>query len=316
MRISYRLTVLLGLVLTWLTAIVAANELHFERAAEDSARTAATVRVAAISFVPEKFDLKGNATRLEEAFRRAANGGARIAVAPEGALDGYVVNQIIAGEDSAERMREVAVTIDSPIIQRFEKLAKELDLCLVFGFAEQIADDVFNCAVFIDNEGKIRGKYHKMQLAEGYHPSWWFNRLGKQSRAFDTPYGRCGLMICHDRWNPALARIPVLDGAQFLLIPAMGSTSTRQDKAVLGRGHENDVPVVEANVGVTLVVNKGEITAIDRHREGITFGEITIPAAKQVDAAARDRVEQEFLQWRNEEMAERYKRTMKRQKKK
>ena len=305
-------TVLFGLVLTSLTAIVAADELHAQQATDDSASTETKIRVAAISFVPEKFDLKGNATRLEQAFRRAAEGGARIAVAPEGALDGYVVNQIIAGEATAERMSDVAVTFDSPVIQRFERLAKELDMCLVFGFAERIEDDVFNCAVFIDNEGKLCGKYHKMQLAEGYHPSWWFNRLGKQSRAFDTPYGRCGLMICNDRWNPALARIPVLDGAQFLLIPAMGSTSTSQDKAVLGRGQENGVPVVEANVGVTLVVNNGQIAAIDREREGITFGEITIPAAKQADVAARDRVEQEFLHWRNREMKTRYERTMKR----
>ena len=154
-----------------------------------------------------------------------------------------------------------------------------------------------------------------MQLAEGYHPSWWFNRLGKQSRAFDTPYGRCGLMICNDRWNPALARIPALDGAQFLLIPAMGSTSTKQDKAVLDRGKENSIPVVEANVGVTLIVNKGRIAVVDRDREGITFGEITIPPAKQINVAARDRVEQAFLHWRDREMAVRYERTMKRHRK-
>ncbi len=269
-----------------------------------------TVRVAAISLVPKKFDLEGNADRLERAFRTAADGRAQIAVAPEGVLEGYVVNQIIAGEASADRMRDVAVTMNSPIIQRFECLAQELKMCLVFGFAERIEDDVFNCAVFIDDTGTIRGKYHKMQFAEGYHSSWWYNRLGKQSRAFDTPYGRCGLMICNDRWNPALARIPALDGAQFLLIPAMGSTSTSQDKAVLERGKENAIPVVEANVGVTLVVNDGQITAIDHAREGITFGEITIPDAKKTDAESRDRVEREFLEWRVQEMVDRYERTM------
>ena len=40
--------------------------------------------------------------------------------------------------------------------------------CLVFGLAEQIGGDVFNCAVFIDRDGEIGGKHHKMQLAEGY----------------------------------------------------------------------------------------------------------------------------------------------------
>ena len=68
-----------------------------------------TVRVAAISFVPTKFGLHGNADRLEDAFRQARRGGAQIAVAPEGALEGYVVNEIIAGEVPAEKMREVAI---------------------------------------------------------------------------------------------------------------------------------------------------------------------------------------------------------------
>ena len=274
------------------------------------------VRVAAISFVPKKFDLKGNADRLERAFRQAKEGGAKIAVAPEGVLEGYVVNEIIAGKAPEKKMNEVAVPIGHPVIQRFQCLARELQMCLAFGFAERIKDDVFNCAVFIDHEGRIRGKYHKMQLAEGYHPSWWFNRLGRRSRAFDTPFGRCGILICNDRWNPRLARIPVLDGAQFLLIPAMGSRSQSQDKAVLSRGRENGVPIVEANVGVTLVVDAGKISAVDRREQGITFGQITIPPATALRPKERDKVEREFLDWRKQAMQRRYEKTQQRLRKK
>ena len=90
---------------------------------------------------------------LKSGFEKAAAGGAKISVAPEGVLEGYVVNEIIAEDVSAERMREVAVTIDAPIIMRFQSLARELEMCLVFGFAEKIKDDVYNCAVFIDDQG-------------------------------------------------------------------------------------------------------------------------------------------------------------------
>ena len=271
-----------------------------------------SLRVAAVSFVPQKFDLAGNADRLERAFRRAKEGDAKIAVAPEGALDGYVVNEIIAGDAPAEKIREVAIAIDDPVIQRFQRLARELEMCLVFGFAELVEDDVFNAAVFIDHEGHVCGKYHKMQFAEGYDPTWWFNRLGKTSRAFDTPYGRCGMLICNDRWNPQLAQLPVLDGARFLIIPAFGSRSEAQDQAVLNRGKENRVPVVEANVGVTLVVNDGAITAVDREEEGITFGVIDIPAAADSQPQQRQQLEREFLQWRDEEMKRRLQRTQER----
>ncbi|MBP89890.1 MAG: hypothetical protein CMJ64_24820 [Planctomycetaceae bacterium] len=280
--------------------------------ADEGTTAGVSVKVASISFVPMKFDLSGNANRLEASFRKAKAGGAQIAVAPEGALDGYVVNEIIAGEVPAERINEVTVPIDGPVIKRFQKLASELELCMVFGLAEKIGEDVFNCAVFIDREGKIRGKYHKMQFAEGYHPSWWYNRLGVKSRAFDTPYGRCGILICNDRWNPMLAKIPVLDGARFLIIPSFGSRSKAQDEAVLSRGKENGVPVVEANVGVTLVVDGGKIAAVDREEEGITFGEITIPPPVAAQPAERDRVEGEFLEQRKESMRQRYERTIKR----
>ena len=280
-------------------------------AAEDPA-SPTVVKVAAISFVPRKFDLTGNTNRLEAMFRRASAGGARIAVSPEGSLEGYVVNEIISGEARPERMNDVAVRIDDPVIKRFQKLARELKMCLVFGFAERIGDNVFNSAAFISDKGTICGKYHKMQLAEGYHDSWWFNRLGRQSRAFSTPFGRCGILICNDRWNAQLAKIPALDGAQFLVIPSFGSRSVAQDKAVLSRGRENGIPVIEANVGVTLVVSDDRIAAVDRREEGITFSHISIPPERAVDINERDRVEREFFEWRQKEMQTRYERTLKR----
>lgn len=264
------------------------------------------VRVAAISFVPRKLDLAGNADRLEQAFRQAAAGGARIAVAPEGALDGYVVNQMLAGEIPVERMHDVAIPIDHAVIRRFQALAHALDLCLVFGLAEKDSADVFNTAVFIDGAGRIRGKYRKMQFAEGYHSDWWFNRLGAQSRAFDTPFGRCGILICNDRWNPALARIPALDGAQFLVIPSFGSKSTSQDEAVLSRARENGLPIIEANVGVSLIVSAGQVAALQREPEAIAFADIVIPGPIASRPAERDDEERKFLAWREGEMQRRY----------
>jgi predicted amidohydrolase len=269
-----------------------------------------TIRVAAISYEPQKFNLTHNADRLEQLFRDAQQGGARIAVAPEGALDGYVVNEIIAGQEAADRMKEVAIEIDGPVINRFQKLAEELKMCLVFGFAEKVGDDVYNCAVFIDHAGQVCGKYHKMQLAEGYDESWWYNRLGDRCRAFDTPFGRCGILICNDRWNAQLAKITALDGAQFLVIPSFGSTGTKQDEAVLNRAVENSVPVIEANVGVTLIVSDNQIAAVDREKEGITWAEITIPDPRPVETALRDAEEQRFLLWRAEEMPKRLEKRM------
>lgn len=262
------------------------------------------VRVAACSFRPRKFDVAGNGDRLEELFRQAADTGAELAVAPEGALDGYVVMPIIEGVEPAERMHAAAVSLSGPEIERFRALARELGMCLAFGLAERTGGGVYNCAVFIDAAGTICGACHKMQLAEGYRADWWFNRLGERSRAFATPFGPCGVLICNDRWNPEIARIPVLDGARYLLIPSYGSRSRSQDRAVLARARENGVPIVEANVGVTLIVSKGEVVACERKINAVTTGAIDVPAAP--GAANRDRQEQAFLRWRAAEMPRRY----------
>ena len=263
------------------------------------------VAAAAISFEPKKFGVKSNTNQLEKMFRRAASGGARLALAPEGVIEGYVVNDIIQGKVPAEKMKEVAVTMKSAVMRRFRELAKELGICLAFGLAEKIGGDVYNCAAFIDHRGRLCGKYHKMQLAEGYRSSWWWNRLGESSRAFDTPFGRCGFLICNDRWNADLARIPVLDGAQYLLIPSFGSCKREQDRAVLSRARENGVPIVEANVGVTLIISKGEVVSLSREKTELTFGTIAIPAA--ASPKNRDRQEKKFLSWRAKEMPRRLK---------
>ena len=85
------------------------------------------VRVASISYEPVKFDLDGNAKTLEGWFRKAAGGGAKIAVAPEGALDGYVVNEIISAEADEARMHGVAVSIDSPTIKRLSRFGSRVE---------------------------------------------------------------------------------------------------------------------------------------------------------------------------------------------
>ena len=267
------------------------------------------VKAAAISFVPEKFEVEKNAATLERMFRRAARRGAELAVAPEGALEGYVASDICVGLHPPEKMLPVAVTMNSRVMRRFKSLAGELRMCLSFGLAERIGNDVYNCAVFIDHHGRLCGKYHKMQLAEGSHAGWWWNRLGKSSRAVNTPLGPCGFLICNDRWNAEIARIPVLDGARYLIIPSFGSRGRKQDDAVLSRARENGVPIVEANVGKTLLISKGEIVKISSAETAVTVGTIAIPAAPS--SANRSRHEKEFLLWRDIEMKKRYQVTRK-----
>ena len=271
------------------------------------------VTVAAISFSPKKFDIHGNARRLEELFREAGARGAQLALAPEGALDGVVAMGVLRGEWPAARALDASATIDSDVIQGFRHLAAELSMSLAFGFAERIGDEIYNTALYISNRGEFRGKYHKMALAEGYHDSWWFNRVGQENRAFDTPLGRCGFMICYDRWDARASRLPVLDGAQFLLVPTYGNRSEHNDKHVLARATENRVPLVQSNgTGAALIISGGEIVArhiaaVENRDPGtVTAGTIHVPTASGTDEQARRTLESDYLRWRDEHLRSRF----------
>jgi predicted amidohydrolase len=267
-----------------------------------------TIKVAAISFRPIKWAKAANAERMEALFVEAARQQPGVILTTEGALEGYVVMDVIEGRAEAAAMLDIAEPLDGPYIQRFQKLARHLHTALCFGFAERIEDEAYNCAIFINEWGDICGRYHKTQLAEGTHSSWSFNRVGKTLRAFDTPIGRAGFVICNDRWNPQIVRTLVLDGARVIFIPSYGDRSKQQNLAVLARARENGVPIVEANVGMNLIISKGEIVAYKWGFDQITLAEIDIPALPCPDAARQ--AEQAYLQQQGAEMERRYHKTM------
>lgn len=266
-----------------------------------------SVKVATISLKPAKWDKAANADKMEAFFVKAAETKPQVILTTEGVLEGYVVMDVIYHPEKAEAMLEIAEPLDGPYVRRFQHLAKSLKTCLCFGFAERIGSDVYNCGVFIDGEGEICGKYHKTQLAEGAHPSWNFNRIGSTLRAFDTPVGRAGIVICNDRWNPLITRTLVLDGASLILIPSYGSKRKAQNETVLARARENGVPIVEANVGMNLIVSKGEVVAYKWGNDQITTAVIDIPISPSREMARSS--EQEYLDCQGPEMEKRYEKT-------
>lgn len=112
------------------------------------------VRVASISFEPKELDVQSNSRDLEQMVRQAAADGGQLAVAPGRIQEGYVINDILAGKISPQELRDAALSIDAPIVQRCLSLANELRTCIEFGFAEHIGDEAFNCAFSIDDTGE------------------------------------------------------------------------------------------------------------------------------------------------------------------
>ena len=133
---------------------------------------------------------------------------AKIVVFPECSYPGYVLlkRSLPGGARGSER----ALATVAEAARR-----NHIDVCI--GMALQASDgSVRNEAVYIDRDGRVVARYAKIFL-------WNFDRRwfvpGRAAQAFDTSYGRAGMMICADGRMPEIARSLARRGAWLILDP-------------------------------------------------------------------------------------------------
>jgi predicted amidohydrolase len=142
---------------------------------------------------------------IEAVLDEARTHGAGLVVLPEAALGGYV--ESLHGEAEPPP----ALQADGPELARVMELAGELVVCI--GFCEDGGDGIrHNVAACVSGDG-LHGLHRKVHLPLDE------DRLttpGSELRAFDTPVGRIGMLICYDKAFPEAARTLTLDGARVL----------------------------------------------------------------------------------------------------
>jgi len=228
------------------------------------------IRLASCSILPKKWDKAANIEKMLSFMGEAVRGRPDLIVTPEGCLEGYVVNEAIKEGRGAE-MLELAEAQDGASIERFRSFCRKRRVHAVIGFCERVGDEAYNTALWIGRTGETVGVYRKTHFAEGYAPGNYFNRAGKEIRAFDTEFGRAGIMICYDRRVPEVARCLALDGAQFLLVPSYGVHTGWNDAVLIARAHENDLPLVFTHPRKTLAIAaEGNVIALREEEDAIT----------------------------------------------
>jgi predicted amidohydrolase/dienelactone hydrolase len=209
------------------------------RAVEPGTGSGRTVRVAGVVLKWVRADKEANYNRAEPLIREAAAHGAKIVCTTECFLDGYA----IADKGiPLERYRALGEPIPGgPYYRRLAALAGELRIYLVAGMLEADGEARYNTAVLIGPDGKLMGRYHKQKLGHEIAR----NTAGSASLAFETPYGRLGLMICADRTDPAIVHRLRTNGADLLLCPSGGMFGPKDnDPIVQARSRENHLPIV------------------------------------------------------------------------
>jgi N-carbamoylputrescine amidase len=209
--------------------------------------------------------------------RQAAAQGAQIVALPELFLTPYFCQT----EDHANF--ELAEPIPGPTTDLLGKLAGELGLVIVASLFERRAAGLYhNTAAVLDADGKYLGKYRKMHIPDDplYYEKFYFTPGDLGFRAFDTRFGRIGVLVCWDQWYPEAARLTALQGADILFYPtAIGWHPA--EKAEFGPAQHDSWELIQRSHAVA---NGCFVAAINR--VGFESAPNSIPQAPHEDASS------------------------------
>jgi N-carbamoylputrescine amidase len=117
---------------------------------------------------------------------------------------------------------DLAEPIPGPSSAAFQKIAKKYGVVIVASLFEKRASGLYhNTAVIIDADGSLLGIYRKMHIPDDplFYEKFYFTPGDTGFRAWQTKYGKIGVLICWDQWYPEGARLTSLQGAEILFYP-------------------------------------------------------------------------------------------------
>ena len=161
-------------------------------------------------------DADDNLARAVSFIEQAAGSGAQVVCLPELFRSQYFCQR----EDAA--LFDLAEPIPGPSTKAISTVAREKKVTVVVPVFERRAAGLYhNSAAIIDSKGELSGIYRKMHIPDdpAYYEKFYFTPGDLGFRAFDTPVGSIGTLICWDQWYPEGARLTSLRGANVLFYP-------------------------------------------------------------------------------------------------
>ncbi|NOY99206.1 MAG: carbon-nitrogen hydrolase [Chloroflexi bacterium] len=167
-------------------------------------------------------DVEANLEKHLSLIKDARAQDADLILFPELSLTGYTL------QDLTPSVSHRPVD-DDPIFRPLLEASREIDM--VVGFVDEDTRHRFYIANAYLSQGEVVHVHHKVYLPTyGLFDEGRFFAWGDSIRAFDTRFGRVGMLICEDFWHASPPYLLWLDGADILLLTS----------ASPGRGLNND----------------------------------------------------------------------------
>jgi len=154
-------------------------------------------------------DLRANRDHHLAYIEQAAQQGVQLLVFPELSLSGYVLQDLVP-------TMVLRPTREDPIFGPLLDASRRLDL--VVGFVDEDSRHRFYISAAYLSQGEVVHIHHKVYLPTyGLFDEGRFFAWGDSIRAFDTRFGRVGILICEDFWHASPPYLLWLDGADLML---------------------------------------------------------------------------------------------------
>lgn len=158
---------------------------------------------------PKFGDVDANVRRHIELMQQAANDGIELLVFPELSLTGYYLRDLV---------QPLAMTVDDEPMQAIRAASRELDIDVVVGFVDLSGRGNYHIAAAYIQQGDVRHVHHKCYLPTyGQFDDMRYFEPGNAIMAFDTRFGRVGMLICEDFWHVSASYLLWLDGADLMI---------------------------------------------------------------------------------------------------
>ncbi len=154
-------------------------------------------------------NLERNLEKHLDLIDQARRGGADLITFPELSLTGYALQDLAPTVACRPHQSD-------PVFTRLLEASKSIDIQV--GFVEEDERNRFFIATAYLSEGKVLHVHHKVYLPTyGFFDEGRFFARGESVRAFDTRFGRVGMLICEDFWHASSPYMLWLDGADLFL---------------------------------------------------------------------------------------------------
>ena len=243
------------------------------------------VNVACVQVEPVILDREATIDRVAERTAEAAAAGAQLVVFPETFIPAYPTSRwakALAGwadpraKEAFAQLRRESLEVPGPAERRLGQIAHEHGVWLVTGVNEvdpERPGTIYNSLLYHAPDGTL-AQHHRKLVPTNHERLVWGQGDGRGLRAFETPLGRIGGLICWENYMP-LARFSLYESGVEIYVASTADDSdawqatlvhiARESRAFVvapchfqrAAAYPEDFPLREALAGVELVGRGG-----------------------------------------------------------